>query len=84
MVAFCTGTTSDPVRPGPEDPRGLIVRITDKGEHELKRAWPVYRKLIETLFGQHFNEDELEFLANRFANVTDHLTSQEISRKDAK
>ena len=51
----------------PEDPRGLIVRITDQGEQELKKAWPVYRRLIESLFGQHFAADELEFLANRFA-----------------
>lgn len=59
----------------PEDPRGLIVRITNKGEEELKKAWPVYRKLIENLFGQHFTVDELEFLANRFANVTERLTN---------
>jgi DNA-binding MarR family transcriptional regulator len=59
----------------PEDPRGLIVRITDKGEQELKKAWPVYRRLIETLFGRHFTEEELEFLANRFANVTEDLTN---------
>src|SRR5437870_13220485 len=38
----------------PEDPRGLIVRITNRGEEELKQAWPVYRRLIETWFGQHF------------------------------
>jgi DNA-binding MarR family transcriptional regulator len=66
----------------PEDPRGLIVRITDQGEEELKKAWPVYRRLIESLFGQHFAADELEFLADRFANVTSHLMSQEISRQD--
>jgi DNA-binding MarR family transcriptional regulator len=58
-----------------EDPRGLIVRITPKGEQELKKAWPVYRKLIETCFGRHFNRDELEFLANRFANVTEQLVN---------
>jgi DNA-binding MarR family transcriptional regulator len=67
-----------------EDPRGLIVRITDQGEQELKRAWPIYRRLIESLFGRHFTADELEFLAKRFANVTSHLISQEISGKDAK
>jgi DNA-binding MarR family transcriptional regulator len=68
----------------PEDPRGLIVRITHQGEQELKKAWPVYRRLIETLFGQHFTPDELEFLANRFANVTEQLADQETSRQDAK
>jgi hypothetical protein len=65
----------------PEDPRGLIVRITDQGEEELKKAWPVYRRLIESLFGQHFAADELDFLADRCANVTSHLMSQEISRQ---
>jgi DNA-binding MarR family transcriptional regulator len=71
----------------PEDPRGLIVRITDQGEQELRKAWPVYRRLIETVFGRHFTLEELEFLANRFANVTDHLANQENltpRRKDAK
>jgi DNA-binding MarR family transcriptional regulator len=68
----------------PEDPRGLIVRITDQGEQELKKAWPIYRRLIESLFGRHFAADELEFLANRFANVTSHLMSEEISRQGAK
>jgi DNA-binding MarR family transcriptional regulator len=66
----------------PEDPRGLVVRITDQGEQELKKAWPVYRRLIESLFGQHFAADELEFLANRFANVTRYLMSEEISRQE--
>lgn len=61
----------------PEDPRGLIVRITPKGEQELKQAWPVYRRLIETLFGRHFSPDELEFLANRFGSVTEQLAGQE-------
>jgi DNA-binding MarR family transcriptional regulator len=57
----------------PEDPRGLIVRIAEKGEQELRRAWPVYRKLIVDQFGRHFTAEELEFLVNRFANVTDRL-----------
>ncbi|MGA8482536.1 MAG: hypothetical protein WB696_31580 [Chthoniobacterales bacterium] len=52
------------------------MRITDQGEQELKKAWPAYRKLIETLFGQHFTAEELEFLANRFASVTSHLANQ--------
>jgi DNA-binding MarR family transcriptional regulator len=68
----------------PDDPRGLIVRITHKGEHELKKAWPVYRKLIETLFGRHFSSDELEFLAQRFAKATEQLANEETSRQDAK
>jgi DNA-binding MarR family transcriptional regulator len=68
----------------PEDPRGLIVRMTPKGEQELKRAWPVYRRLIETCFGRHFSPDELEFLATRFANVTEQLVNEETSRQGAK
>jgi DNA-binding MarR family transcriptional regulator len=59
----------------PEDPRGLIVRITAKGEEELRKAWPIYRKLIERLFGRHFTGEELEFLATRFANVADQLVN---------
>ena len=48
-----------------------------QGEQELKQAWPVYRRLIETLFGRHFSPDELEFLANRFGSVTEQLAGQE-------
>lgn len=54
----------------PHDPRGLVVRITSDGENELKNAWPVYRKQIETLFGAHFSERELDFLAKRFAKIS--------------
>ena len=57
----------------PEDPRGLVVRITSKGEAELKKAWPVYRNLIVNLFGRHFKENELDFLAERFSKVADEL-----------
>jgi DNA-binding MarR family transcriptional regulator len=57
----------------PEDPRGLVLQITSKGEAELKKAWPVYRDLIVNLFGRHFSEDELDFLTQRFVKVTDEL-----------
>jgi hypothetical protein len=52
---------------------GLVLQITSKGEAELKKAWPVYRDLIVNLFGRHFSEDELDFLAQRFAKVADEL-----------
>ncbi|MBA3832998.1 MAG: winged helix-turn-helix transcriptional regulator [Chthoniobacterales bacterium] len=54
----------------PHDPRGLVVRLTSEGENELKKAWPVYRKQIECLFGTHFSERELDFLAKRFAKIS--------------
>ncbi len=53
-----------------EDPRGLIIRITVVGKKELKRAWPIYREQIEKLFGRHFKAAELDFLADRFAQIT--------------
>jgi DNA-binding MarR family transcriptional regulator len=58
-----------------EDPRGLILQITPKGEAELKKAWPVYRNLVVKLFGRHFSEEELDFLTQRFMKVTDHLAN---------
>ena len=58
-----------------EDPRGLMVHITNKGEAELKKAWPVYRNLIVSLFGRHFTESELDFLAERFGKVADELSN---------
>ena len=59
----------------PDDPRGLILKITSKGEGELKKAWPVYRNLIVNLFGRHFTEHELEFMTQGFAKVTDELAN---------
>ncbi len=53
-----------------DDPRGLIIRITVAGKKELKRAWPIYREQIEKLFGRHFKATELDFLADRFAQIS--------------
>jgi DNA-binding MarR family transcriptional regulator len=55
------------------DPRGIEVQLTLAGEQELKKAWPVYRELIVRLFGKHFNEQELEFLAERLSDVVREL-----------
>jgi DNA-binding MarR family transcriptional regulator len=55
------------------DPRGVEVKLTASGEQELKRARPVYRELIVRLFGKHFNERELVFLAERLSEVVRQL-----------
>lgn len=60
----------------PDDPRGLIVALTGAGKDELKKAWPVYRKQIEELFGSHFNARELEFLARRFCTISKRLLAR--------
>jgi DNA-binding MarR family transcriptional regulator len=57
----------------PEDPRGLLLQMTNEGENALKAAWPVYRRKIEDLFGKHFTEAELEFLAVKLSVVNESL-----------
>jgi len=58
------------------DPRGVEVKLTAAGEQELKRAWPVYRELIVRLFGKHFDERELVFLAERLSEVVRRLPTR--------
>jgi DNA-binding MarR family transcriptional regulator len=50
----------------PDDPRGVVVRLRQKGWAALKAAWPVYRHEIVAAFGSHFGDEELRFLAARF------------------
>ena len=56
-------------------PIAIFGTSTNKGEAELKKAWPVYRSLIVNLFGRHFREEELDFLAQCFAKVTENLAN---------
>ncbi|PZR79251.1 MAG: MarR family transcriptional regulator [Chthoniobacterales bacterium] len=56
-----------------DDPRGLVVALTSAGKNELRKAWPVYRKQIESLFGSHFSARELDFLATRCAQISREL-----------
>ena len=61
----------------PEDPRGLLLQMTDQGEAALKAAWPVYRSQIEKLFGEEFMEAELNFLITKLSAVNERLKAGE-------
>lgn len=57
----------------PEDPRGLLLQMTKEGEIALKAAWPVYRRQIGKLFGQEFEEPELDFLITKLSTLNENL-----------
>jgi DNA-binding MarR family transcriptional regulator len=49
--------------PCPEDARGTVIRITEKGR-ELRRAmWPVYSNTIKARFADRLSEGDAEQLA---------------------
>ena len=57
----------------PEDPRGLVIRLTSRGLNASRAAWPIYREQITKLFGRHFAIDELEALISRFSSINQQL-----------
>lgn len=45
--------------PCPDDARGAVVKITDKGRDLRSRMWPVYRDGIMRHFADKLSEDEV-------------------------
>ena len=45
--------------PCPEDARGAVAVITEKGRDLRRRMWPVYAAAIERHFAGHFSSPEL-------------------------
>ncbi|WP_123040385.1 MarR family winged helix-turn-helix transcriptional regulator [Cohnella candidum] len=45
-----------------EDKRGAYAVLTEAGETELRRAWPVYAKGIKTYFAKPLEEADLQAL----------------------
>ena len=48
--------------PCPDDARGALAEITQKGRDLRQRMWPVYAAAIERHFGRHFTQQELSQL----------------------
>ena len=57
----------------PRDGRSTFCVITDKGRAMRARMWTVYRKQIETLFGQHLAAREAEEMAAAFDKIISSL-----------
>jgi len=57
----------------PRDGRSTFCVLTDKGRALRARMWTVYRKQIETLFGQHLAAREAEEMATTFERIISSL-----------
>jgi len=56
--------------PCPEDARGAVVRLTDKGAALRRAMWPAYREAIIRHFSSKLTEGELEQLARVLGALT--------------
>jgi DNA-binding MarR family transcriptional regulator len=55
----------------PVDGRGTVCELTAKGRALRAKMWPVYRKQIDTLFGEHLGAREAEVITTVFEKIID-------------
>jgi DNA-binding MarR family transcriptional regulator len=55
--------------PCPEDARGAIVRVTEKGRKLRREMWPVYAAAIKRRFADRLDEGDAEQLARLLAKL---------------
>jgi len=55
----------------PVDGRGTVCELTAKGRALRARMWPVYRKQIDSLFGEHLGAREAEVITEVFERIID-------------
>ncbi len=55
----------------PEDGRGTVCELTARGRALRAKMWSVYRKQIDTLFGQHLGVREAEMISTAFERIID-------------
>jgi DNA-binding MarR family transcriptional regulator len=60
-----------------EDRRGAYAALTEAGEKELRRAWPVYAKGIKQYFAAPLSEGELQSLRNALETLNKSMKAQE-------
>ena len=60
-----------------EDRRGAYAVLTEAGEVELRRAWPVYAKGIKRHFAAPLSKDNLQSLHNALETLNNAIQSQE-------
>jgi DNA-binding MarR family transcriptional regulator len=59
----------------PDDRRGVLARITSRGERQLRKATPVYLDAIDRLFAAHMTRREQTVVATALSRVTSRLDS---------
>ena len=55
----------------PDDGRGHILRITQKGRRMRKRMWAIYGPMIHRFMGQVIDIDELESATSTLRKLVD-------------
>lgn len=62
-----------------EDRRGAYAALTEEGERELRRAWPIYARGIKQYFVAPLSENELQSLCSALEtlNKTIQLSDKE-------
>lgn len=56
-----------------EDKRGAYAVLTDDGENELRRAWPVYAKGIKKYFASPLDANDFQALNSAFETLRKSL-----------
>jgi len=49
--------------PHPDDARGVLVTITDKGSHAVDELFPFLARTVIAPFTSHFTNDEVKTIA---------------------
>lgn len=57
----------------PEDGRGTVCELTAKGRALRAKMWPIYRRQIDTLFGQHLGNREADTITSAFERIIESL-----------
>jgi len=60
-----------------EDRRGSYAALTEAGEVELRRAWPVYAKGIKNYFAAPLSEEDFNTLRNAMEKLDHHIRTME-------
>jgi DNA-binding MarR family transcriptional regulator len=55
------------------DRRGFYAVLTEEGEQQLRKAWPIYAKGIKSYFASPLSSEELEVVQKAFTIVHGHM-----------
>jgi DNA-binding MarR family transcriptional regulator len=63
--------------PCPNDKRGVIVVLTDRGEEELQCAAPIHLHGVKELFTRHLTDEENDAMYHAFRKILAHSTTDD-------
>lgn len=65
-----------------EDRRGAYAVLTDEGERQLRKAWPIYARGIKQYFADSLSDEEVEFLIRSLGLIYKELQSSQEKEGD--